>query len=93
MNGPRAVSLLDQAIAKVRPMLERPNPAVARVRLLWAAAKHAREFADRYIVVDEFTKLAVETGLAAQLGRQADEDIAHVLAWAVLGKNPFGYIQ
>ena len=93
MNAPRGVSLLDQAIAKVRPMLERPNPAAARIRLLWAAAKHARGFAAQDIVVDEFTKLAVETGLAAQLGRHADEDIAHVLAWAVLGKNPFGYIQ
>lgn len=93
MNAPRAVSLLDEAIAKVRPMLERPNPAAARIRLLWAAAKHACELAARDIVVDEFTKLVVETGLAAQLDRHADEDIAHVLAWAVLGKNPFGYIQ
>ena len=93
MNAPRGVSLLDQAIAKVRPRLERPNPAAARVRLLWAAAKHARGFAAQDIVIDEFTKLAVETGLTAQLGRHADEDISHVLSWAVLGKNPFGYVQ
>ena len=90
MNAPRAVGLLDQAIAKVRPMLEKPAPVAARIRLLWAAAKHARGFAAQDIVIDGFTKIAVETGLAAQLGRHADKDIAHVLAWAVMGRNPFG---
>jgi hypothetical protein len=89
MNAPRAVSLLAEAIAKVRPMLERPNPAAARIRLLWAAAKHARDLAAQDIVVDEFTRLAVETGLAEQLGPHAGEDVAHVLAWAVMGRNPF----
>ena len=89
MNAPRAVGPLDQAIAKVRPMLERPAPVAARIHLLWAAAKHARGLAAQDIVVDEFTKLAIETGLAAQLGRHADEDLAHVLAWAVMGRNPF----
>ena len=89
MNSPRAVGPLDQAIAKVRPMLERPAPVAARIHLLWAAAKHARGLAAQDIVVDEFTKLAIETGLAAQLGRHADEDLAHVLAWAVMGRNPF----
>ena len=94
MNAPRSIGLLDEAIAKVRPILvEGPNPAAARIRLLWAAAKHARGFAAQHIVIDEFTKLAVETGLTVQLGRHAGEDITHVLCWAVLGKNPFGYIQ
>lgn len=89
MNAPRAVSLLDGAVGKVRPMLERSNPVAAPIRLLWAAAKHARGLAAHDVVIDEFTKLAVETGLAADRGRYAAEDIAHVLTWAVLGRNPF----
>lgn len=89
MNAPHGMSQLDQAIAKVRPKLERPAPAAARILILWAAAKHARGLAAQDILVDEFMKLAVETGLAAQLGRHPDQDIAHVLAWAVMGRNPF----
>lgn len=91
MNAPRAVSLLDQAVEKIRPMIEQPNPPAARIRLLWAGAKHAHanRFAAPDVIVDEFTRLAVETGLAKQLGRHAHEDIAHVLAWAVMGRNPF----
>ena len=89
MNAPHSISLLGEAIAKVRPLLEQPNPTSARIRLLWAAAKHARNLAAADIIADEFTKLAVETGLADALGQHAGEDIAHVLAWAALDRNPF----
>jgi hypothetical protein len=37
----------------------------------------------------EFFRLAHETGLFSDLGRHADEDLRHVIRWAILNQNPF----
>jgi hypothetical protein len=39
----------------------------------------------------EFIRLAWETGLAAALGRHAEEDLRHVISWARRGLNPFSH--
>ena len=103
MNSPRAISLLDQTIAHVRPMLERPNPTEARIRLLWAAAKTSsdKKIATHDVLADELFRLAIDAGLitargfwiaddvAERLRPHGAADIAHVIDWGLRGLNPF----
>lgn len=89
MNAPRVMSQLDEQLAKVRAMLNTPAPITARIRLLWAWAKNSRELSAADVIIAEFTRLAIETGVHADLGRHADEDLEHVLRWALLNRNPF----
>lgn len=86
---PRAIDLLTEAVAYVRPRLEDANPIGDRLRTLWAAAVAARDMGASDVVEDEFFKLARDTGLAADLGRHADADLRHVIRWAMLGMDPF----
>jgi hypothetical protein len=60
-----------------------------QMRDFWAGVVAARNYADRDIIEDEFLRLAREVGLARRLGRQADEDLRHVIRWALSGQNPF----
>lgn len=97
-----SVDLLEQAIERVRPMLANENRSTKeRIRLLWAAAKKAREIASSKIILDAFMRLAVETRLIDEHGRWTgddvresvrrfgEEDVKHVISWAVRGWNPF----
>lgn len=100
---PPAVDLLTQVIERVRPLLmDASKPTKARIRLLWAAAKKARDMGASDIVLhDAFMRLAVEVNLIDQHGRwtgndvresvrrHGAEDFAHVLRWAVRGWWPF----
>jgi hypothetical protein len=87
-SGP--LSLIGQFIEKIRPQIaDRSVPLKTRLRLFWSAAKAARDLAASDAVRDEFLELAAETGLRADLGRHADEDLRHVLSWAAHGMNPF----
>jgi hypothetical protein len=94
--------LLTRVIESVRPLLaDATQPTKTRIRLLWAAAKHARKFGAADMVHNAFTALAVETGLINKRGhwtgtdvrdyvrRHGAEDVAHVVAWALRGWNPF----
>jgi hypothetical protein len=81
--------LLSQAISHVKPHLDRSLPVNARLRALWAAVVAARDLGASDVVADEFLELAQESGLGRDLGRHADDDLRHVVRWAMLNRNPF----
>jgi hypothetical protein len=94
--------LLTQAIEVVSPMLaDARKPTKERVRLLWAAAKAARDLAASDVVRETFMAVARRTRLIDERGRWIGADIAehrrnfgaqdteHVVQWAVRGRNPF----
>ena len=83
------VDQLDAALGDVRPFLDRSTPVGNRLRRLWAGVVTARDLGTSDIVEGEFFRLAHETGLFADLGRHADEDLRHVIRWAMLDRNPF----
>ena len=91
---------LDDAIANARPLLTNGAPTKARIRVLWAAAKKARNDAPTGELMAAFMALAVETGLIDGAGnwgadiresrrRYGGQDVEHVLRWALRGWNPF----
>ena len=89
-----ACDLLTQAIALVRPQLERSKPLKERVEIYWAAIAAAIELAAVDVLRDEFLPLAEQTGLAADLKQHADfyhsdKTLEHVIRWALLRRNPF----
>jgi hypothetical protein len=90
-----ALDLLTQAIMRVRPRLDRAEPPGHRLRVLWAGVVAARKLGAADVVAEEFTALAVSSGLAADLARRsgarnAGTDIAHVVSWGLLNRDPFG---
>jgi hypothetical protein len=94
------VDLLEDAIARARPMLLE-GTTKARVRILWAAARAARKFGAEDVVRAAFLALAIEVGLIDARGwwipkdvrpdirRHGRQDIEHLLAWAARNRNPF----
>jgi hypothetical protein len=95
-------NLLTRAVEHVAPMLaDATKPTKERVRLLWAAAKTARDLAASDVVHEAFIAVALRTGLIDERGRWTGADIAehrrnfgaqdieHVVRWAVRGWNPF----
>jgi hypothetical protein len=104
MNAPfpLAVDLLAQEIECARSMLgDETRPTKERIRILWAAAKMARDLGAWDAVHDAFMQLAVEVNLIDRNGRWtgADvresvrrygrEDVEHTIRWALRGWNPF----
>ena len=87
--SPLAIALIDQAIAYVRPHLDRSLAVSNRIRSLWAAVVASRDLGASDVIEDEFMRLAGEMGLARDLGRHADETLRQVIRWAMLGRNPF----
>jgi hypothetical protein len=97
---PAAVDQLEQAIESVRPLLGE-GTTKARVRVLWAAARAARNLGAEDVVRNAFMQLAIEVGLIDERGwwlpkdvrpdirRHGRQDINHLLAWAARNKNPF----
>jgi hypothetical protein len=93
VSQPLAVDLLAQAIELARPHLDRSVAIVPRVRLFWAAVVAARDLGTSDVVQEEFTQLARDTGLTADLGRHGEEDVEHVVRWGLLNRNPFGRLK
>ncbi|HZM11096.1 MAG TPA: hypothetical protein VFC15_12885 [Candidatus Limnocylindrales bacterium] len=60
-----------------------------RLRALWRDVKAARGQCTDEIIAAKFCALAGKSGLTAALGRYGEEDIAHVVSWALRGMNPF----
>jgi hypothetical protein len=94
--------LLEYAIERVRPLLaDESKSTKERIRILWAAAKRARDLASSDVVHDAFMRLSVEVRLIDEAGRWTGtdvresvrrfgtEDVAHVVNWAMRGWNPF----
>jgi hypothetical protein len=90
VSPPQAVDLLSQAIEFVKPHLDPSLPVTERLRTLWAAVFAARDLAASDVVEDEFLSLAMECALHRDLGYHAEEDLRHVIRWAMLGRDPFG---
>jgi hypothetical protein len=88
-TSPQTTDLLTEAIAYVRPRLERADTIGKRLRTLWAGVVAACDLGASAVVEDKFLKLARDAGLAADLGAHADADLRHVIRWAMLGMNPF----
>jgi hypothetical protein len=88
-SAPLPADLLSKAIRYVKPYLDRSLPVGDRVRVLWAAVVAARDLAASDVVAREFLDLAQQSGLANELGRHANEDLRHVVRWAMLDRNPF----
>ncbi len=84
-----AVDLLAQAIARVRPHLDRSTPIGERARIFWAGVVAARDLAAVDVIEEEFTDLAQATGLIADLGPHGKVDAAHLIRWALIDQNPF----
>jgi hypothetical protein len=87
---PSAVDLIARAIERVRPDLVRVKPIKERVRAFWAGVKAARDLGASDVVYEKFRQLAADTGLLADLGQHADETVAHLIRWGLLGRDPFG---
>jgi hypothetical protein len=96
------IDFLAQAIERVAPMLaDAGKPTKERVRLLWAAAKMARDLAASDVIYEAFRSLAIRTNLIDNHGRWTGTDVAehrrafgardveHVVRWAVRAWNPF----
>ena len=86
---PSEISLLSQATAYVRPYFDRSVPVGDRLRNLWAAVVAARHLAASDQIENEFMQVAHDAGFETDLGRHADDDLRHVIRWAMLGQNPF----
>ena len=86
---PPAIDLLTHATVYLRPYLDRSVPVGDRLRNFWAAVFAARDLAACELVENEFLQVARDAGLAIDLGRHADDDLRHVIRWAILGQNPF----
>jgi hypothetical protein len=64
-----------------------------RLRLFWRAVIVARGKADDAELRRQFMNHARSSGLVAavhQLGRHGEEDVMHVLDWALKGRDPWG---
>jgi hypothetical protein len=99
---PTTVDLLTDAIEHVRPMLaDESRPTKQRIRILWAAAKKARDLGASDVVKVAFMALAVETNLIdtndrwtgadvrESVRRFGAEDVVHAITWALRSWNPF----
>jgi hypothetical protein len=87
-----SLDVLHNAIEFVTPHFDASMPLADRLRNLWAAVAAvaaARDLGAADVVEAEFHRLARDTGLAADLGRHAEEDLCHVIQWAMLNRNPF----
>src|SRR3954463_1309568 len=87
---PAGFDLLSQAIHHVQPHLRRDLHLQARMRAFWAGCAAAADLAAVDQVEADFLDLAYSTGLAADVGAHADEDLRHVIRWALRGWYPFG---
>jgi hypothetical protein len=87
---PPTVDFLTQAIELVRPQLDRSIPTKSRVRTFWSAVVAARNLGATDVVGEEFTALAVSCGLTTDLGFHGRKDIAHLIRWGLLARDPFG---
>jgi hypothetical protein len=86
---PPAVDLLAEAIEYVRPYLDRTRLVHHRVRAFWAGVVVARDLGALDVVEQEFTRLARDSGLTDDLGAAGSADVAHLIRWGLIDRNPF----
>jgi hypothetical protein len=89
VEHPIAVDLLAHAIDYMRPRLNAALPISERIRNLWAAVVASRDLAPIGRIENDFLHLACEAGLIRDLGQHGEEDVKHVIHWAIRDQNPF----
>jgi hypothetical protein len=68
-------------------------PVKVRLRLLWEAVRAARGKADDATLRKQFLERAKTSGLLADVHavtRRGDEDLRHVIDWALKDREPWG---
>lgn len=88
------MTALTQGIERIRSELDRDKPITQRCLAFWVAITVGRELAASDVVREQFRKLAVDSGLQADLNRHPPYDgeatIKHLIKWGLLGRDPFG---
>jgi len=84
-----AVDQLTEALEHLRPQLDRAVSITERAQNLWAITVAVRELAAADVLAEDLTNLARDTGLMEDL-RGGAEDVAHLIRWGLLNRNPFG---
>jgi hypothetical protein len=69
--------------------LRRDIPVGMRIKVFWARAEALKHAAPHDQIKRAFLPLAKRSGLIADLGPHGDEDVRHVLDWALRGRVPF----
>ena len=69
--------------------LRREIPLNMRIKIFWARAKALRHEAPHEQIKQQFIALANRSGLITDLGHHGEEDVRHVLDWALRGLVPF----
>ena len=67
----------------------RDIPVATRIKIFWARAEALRQAAPHKRIEQAFFALAKRSGLITDLGHHGDEDVRHVLSWALRGRVPF----
>ena len=69
--------------------LRRDIPVAIRIKTFWARAEVLRHTTPHMQIEQAFFALAKQSGLITDLGHHGDEDVRHVVGWAVRGLVPF----
>ena len=81
--------IVAQITAHLASELRRDIPVATRIKIFWARAEALRHDAPHEQIKQQFMALAMQSGLITDLGHYGDEDVRHVLDWALLGRVPF----
>jgi hypothetical protein len=90
MSARPTTDQLRRAIEHIRPHLNPALPIGLRIQNFWAGVVASRDLAAADVIEAKFLPLAREAGLAGELGKHAEQDLRHVIRWAMLNQNPFG---
>ena len=69
--------------------LHRDIPVVTRIKIFWSFAEALQHTAPHQQIKQAFFIIAEQTGLIPDLGHHGDEDVRHVVDWALRGRFPF----
>jgi hypothetical protein len=89
VQTPSTVDQLTQALELLRPQLDRSISVVERAHNFWAITVAVRALAAVDALAEDLTNLARDTALMEDL-RGGAEDVAHLIRWGLLNRNPFG---
>jgi hypothetical protein len=80
-------------IKVVREQLSGESRIGTRIQILWAGVVVSRDIASADVIRQQFTRIARETDIVRDLGPHGEEDLAHVIRWGLLDRNPFGLVK
>jgi hypothetical protein len=81
--------IVDEIAAHLASELGRDIPVGMRIKKFWARAEALRHTAPHDQIKQAFFVLAKQSGLITDLGHHGEEDLCHVLDWALRGRIPF----